>query len=32
MVNALAAVRGQEPLDWLEVLDIEEQHKAGRTR
>jgi hypothetical protein len=30
MVNALAAVRGQEPLDWLEVLDIEEQHKAGQ--
>lgn len=30
MVNALAAVRGQAPLDWLEVLDIEDQHKAGQ--
>lgn len=29
MVNALAAVRGQAPLDWLEVLDIEDQHRAG---
>lgn len=29
MVNALAALRGQAPLDWLEMLDIDEQHKAG---
>ena len=29
MVNALAAVRGQVPFDWLEMLDIDDQHKAG---
>lgn len=29
MVNAMAALRGQAPLDWLEVLDIDDQHKAG---
>lgn len=29
MANALAAVRGQPALDWLEMLDIDDQHKAG---
>lgn len=29
MANALAAVRGQVPVDWPEMLDIDDQHKAG---
>lgn len=29
MANALAAVRGQPALDWLEMVDIDDQHKAG---
>lgn len=29
MVNALAAVRGQEPFEWLEMLDIDDQHRDG---
>lgn len=29
MVRALAALRNQPPLEWCEMLDIDEQHKAG---
>jgi len=29
MMNALAAVRGQVPFDWLESLDIDDQLKTG---
>lgn len=29
MVNAMAALRGQAALDWLEFLDVEDQWKAG---
>lgn len=29
MANAMAAVRGQPALEWCEMLDIDEQHKAS---
>lgn len=29
MVRAMAALRNQPPLEWCEMLDIDEQHKTG---